>query len=477
MRSIFRIWVVFGTILTGIIPVSSQKLSVYEVSKIPVSENAFSDISPVIYKNGLIFCSDRRFSSIKDKTGFDGRRLYNFYIAERKDSSHWDKPKLISNEMSGEFNNGPLSISPDGTTLFFTSEVETGKATKSRKFKNHTGIYIAELSGSLIKSVRPFRYNSMNYETGHPSISYDGKTLYFASDMPGGFGRSDIYFSTLVNGEWSSPVNMGPAINSSSAENFPYLHSDDRLYFSSDRPGGFGRLDIYSSSLFNGKWEDPVLLPDPVNSKNDDFAFVADKDLSTGYFSSNRTSDDDIFTFTSIIKRRSVCDPGAENSFCYRFIEENAVKFDSLPFIYRWKFGDGTTAEGSTVDHCFNGPGKYVVQLDVINLVSKEVISNEKTDTLILENIVQAYITSQDSVAVHDPVLLDAGYTNLPGWNITQYYWNFGDETIDTGVKVEKVFTRPGNYNVQLIVTAEPGPNGEEREACVSKNIRIITKP
>jgi chitodextrinase len=477
MRSLIRILTVFCAIITGTLPVIAQKPSVYEVSRIPVSENAFSDISPVIYKNGLIFCSDRRFSSIKDRTGFDGRRLYNFYMAERKDSAHWDKPKLISGDMSGEFNNGPLSISPDGTTLYFTSEVETGKVSKSRKFRNHTGIYIAELSESGIKSVRPFRYNSMSYETGHPSISNDGKTLYFASDMPGGFGKSDIYCSRLVNGEWSSPVNMGPVVNSSSTENYPYIHFDDRLYFSSDRPGGMGRLDIYSASLYNGKWEEPVLLPDPVNSKNDDFAFVTDKDMSSGYFSSNRFFDDDIFTFTSIIKRKSVCDPVAENSFCYRFVEENAVKFDSLPFIYRWKFGDGTTAEGSTVDHCFSGPGKYVVQLDVINLVSKEVISNEKTDTLILENIVQPYITSQDSIAVNSPMLLDAGATNLPGWNITQYYWNFGDETIDTGVKVEKAFTRPGNYSVQLIVTADPGPGGEVREACVSKNIRIITKP
>jgi hypothetical protein len=477
MGSIFRIWVVFGAMMMWIIPAYSQKPSLYEVSRLPVNENAFSDISPVIYKNGLIFCSDRRFSSIKDRTGFDGRRLYNIYLAERKDSSNWEKPKLLSGELSGEFNNGPLCISPDGTTLFFTSEVETGNAAKKRKFRNHTGIYIAELSGSEIKSVRPFRYNSMGYETGHPSISRDGKTLYFASDMPGGFGGSDIYCSKLVNGEWSSPVNMGPQVNSASTENYPYIYSDERLYFSSNRPGGLGRLDIYSASLYIGKWEEPVLLPEPINSKNDDFAFVADENLGTGYFTSNRSYDDDIFTFTSIIKRKALCDPLAENSFCYRFIEENAVKFDSLPFIYRWKFGDGTTAEGTTVDHCFSGPGKYVVQLDVINLVSKEVISNEKTDTLILENVVQPYITSPDTAVNNRMLKLDAASTYMPGWNITEYYWNFGDETVDTGVQVEKTFTRPGNYNVQLIVTAEPGPGGEAREACVSKNIRIISNP
>lgn len=477
MRVTFRIWIAFGVMMMGILPLFSQKPSVYEVERVPLSENAFSDISPVIYKNGLLFCSDRRFSSVKDRTGFDGRRLYNIYLAERKDSSGWEKPRLLPGELSGEFNNGPSSISADGSTLFFTSEVETGKATKNRKFKNHTGIYIAVLSGSAIKSVKPFTYNSMSYEIGHPSISRDGKTLYFASDMPGGFGGSDIYSSKLVNGEWSMPVNLGPAVNSTFTENYPYIHSDDKLYFSSNRPGGVGRLDIYSSSFYNGTWEQPVLLPDPVNSKNDDFAFVADKDLRTGYFASNRSYDDDIFKFTSTIKRKAICDPLVENSFCYRFLEENAVKFDTLPFIYRWKFGDGTSAEGAVVDHCFDGPGKYVVQLDVVNLISKEVISNEKTDTLILENAVQPYIISADSAVDHSTLSLDAGSTNLPGWNITQYYWNFGDETVETGVNVEKSFTRPGNYNVQLIVTAEPGPDGVIREACVSKNIRIISNP
>jgi hypothetical protein len=119
------------------------------------------------------------------------------------------------------------------------------------------------------------------------------------------------------------------------------MHPSGRLYFTSDRPGGFGKLDVYYTSLNNGSWEDPVLLPEPINSTSDDFAFVAEPDLQNGYFASNRRNEDDIYKFTSTIIRKASCDTLEENNYCYRFFEENAVKQDTVPFRYEWKFGDG----------------------------------------------------------------------------------------------------------------------------------------
>lgn len=455
--------------------VNSQNPSTYRISDIDLNERAFSDISPVIVKDGLIFCSDRRFSSITDRTAFDGRRIYNMYLAVKKDSTHFENPKMISGERVMKFNNGPLCVSSDGKTVYFTSEVETGKQSKSKKFRNRNGIFIANLSGTELTSVRPFRYNSRDYETAHPSISNDGKFLYFASNMPGGLGKSDIYYCENVNGEWSKPVNMGPAINSSGIENYPFIHPSGRLYFSSDKAGGIGKLDIYATSKFNGEWDTPALIPAPVNSIFDDFSIVVADDLKTGYFSSDRRNDDDIFAFTSTIIRKAKCNAIVENSYCYRFLEENAVKYDTLPFLYRWNFGDGTTADGVLVDHCFESPGKYVVRLDVVNLVTKEVINNEKTDTILVEDEVQPYITAPDEAETGKPVVLDASKTNLPGWNIGQLYWNFGDETIAIGDRVEKAFIHPGTYNIQLIVTEKAQSGRVSREACVSKNITITT--
>jgi len=295
--------------------------------------------------------------------------------------------------------------------------------------------------------------------------------------MPGGNGGSDIYCSEFVNGEWSQPKNLGPKVNTPAAENYPYIHPNGRLYFTSGRKGGMGGLDVYFTSLYSGSWEDPMLLPEPVNSAFDDFALVARENLQTGYFASNRSRNDDIYEFVSTIIRKASCNSLEENSYCYRFQEENAVKFDTLPFRYEWKFGDGTKAMGALVEHCYNGPGTYIVQLDVINLVTKEVMYNEKSDTLVLTKIEQAYITCPDSTSPGQRIDLSAEETNLPGWKISQYYWNFGDETIAIGSKVDKTYLKTGVYNVQLIVSTEPEPGGLIRETCISKNIKVGHQP
>jgi hypothetical protein len=396
---------------------------------------------------------------------------------EKKDTATWGRPVEVKSERNSFFNSGPLCFSTDGKTVFFTSEVETGKAIKKKDFRNHSGIFIAELSGNDLLSLKPFQHNNKQYEVAHPSISKDGKYLFFASDMPGGNGGSDLYFSELKNGEWTTPVNLGAKVNSNASENYPYMHPSGKLYFASARPGGMGGLDVYFTFLNSGIWEEPVLLPEPINSGSDDFALVAGEDLQTGYFSSNRSSNDDIYQFSSTIIRKASCDSIAENSFCYRFQEENAVRFDTLPFRYEWKFGDGNMAAGAVVEHCYEGPGTYIVQLDVVNLITKQVIYNEKSDTLILTDIEQAYITSPDSTSPGTRINLSAEETNLPGWKISQYYWNFGDETIAIGNKVDKIYSKPGVYNVQLIVSTEPEPGGMTRETCISKNIRVERQP
>jgi len=454
-----------------------QEPSVYKIERMSFNTTAFSEISPVIVKEGLAFCSDKRFSIIKDRTAFDGRRLYNIYLTEMQDSSDWGRPQEMKSDRNSLFNNGPFSIAADGRTIYLTSEIETGPDAKKKNYRNHSGIFIAELSGSDIISMQPFKYNSPDYDIGQPGVSSDGKYLFFASTMPGGQGGSDLFYCQFVNGEWATPVNLGPAVNSQGTENFPYYHPSGRLYFTSDRSGGIGKLDIYFTSLTNGKWDEPILLPEPINSTADDFSLVADGRLHKGYFSSNREKSDDIYSFSSTIMRMAKCDKMAENSYCYRFVEENSVKLDSVPFIYTWSFGDGQQGTGVVVEHCYDGPGTYIVQLDVMNLITKEVSYNEKSDTLVVTKIEQAYFVSPDSVAAGQRITLNAEETNLPGWKISQYYWNFGDETIAVGSRVEKSFMKPGLYSVQLIVSGESETGRAATETCVSKNILVVNKP
>jgi hypothetical protein len=457
----------------------TKQPSIYRVTKMPFNAGSFSEISPVIVKDGIVFCSDRRFSAIKDRTTFEGRRLYNIYIVTKIDTSDFSKPKEIKSERSTLFNNGPLCFGPDGKTVFFTSEVETGKAANKRNFKNHSGIFTADLSGAELTSVRPFPYNNQQYDVGQPSVSRDGKYLFFTSTMPGGQGGSDLYYCEWINNNWATPVNLGPKINSAGADNYPFIHPSGRLYFSSARRGGIGGMDVYYTTLYLGKWEDPVLLPDPINSSSDDFAFVADENLQTGYFASDRQKNDDIYRFASTIIRKATCDTLAENNYCYHMVEENASKFnpDSLPFRYEWKFGDGEKGIGPSVIHCYPGSGIYLVQLDVVNLITNEVIYNEKTYSLEITDAEQPYIGGPDEGIQGRQLRFSADSTNLPGWNISRYYWNFGDETIAIGRDVDKAYLKPGTYNIQLIVTAEPEPGGITREACICKNIVITPQP
>lgn len=471
-----KVVIILAVLISGFYKSASQTPASYEVNSLSFSRANFNEISPVIIDGGIIFCSDRRFSSLVDRTSFDGRRLYNMYVSTIRDSSRWTTPEILDSERKNLFNNGPLTIAADGKTVYFTSEVETGSQAKMKNYNNHNGIFIGELSGTQITGIRPFRYNSDEFNTGHPSLSSDGQILFFASDRPGGFGESDLYYCKNVDGEWSQPKNMGKQVNTASREIYPSVHSSGRLYFASDRPGGKGGLDVYFTSGYDEEWYLPEMLPEPINSGSDDFGIVISENLQTGYFTSNRKSTDDIYSFRSTIVRKAVCPELEENSYCYRFTEENAAKYDTIPFRFEWKFGDGQTSTGIVVEHCYERPGKYHVQLDAVNLVTGEILYNQRSDTLLVENIIQPFIKSPDDATAEQIIVLDASETNLPGWDITSYYWNFGDETATTGLSANKKYSRPGVYNVQLIVSAKSG-DGSIEEACVSKNITITNLP
>ena len=112
-----------------------------------------------------------------------------------------------------------------------------------------------------------------------------------------------------------------------------------------------------------------------------------------------------------------------------------------------------------------------------MNLITKEVTFNEKSETVEVTEIEQPYISAPDKIGTNQRINLSADSTNLPGWKIAQYYWNFGDETIAVGKQVDKNYFKPGTYNIQLIVTTEPEPGGAVREACISKNIIVLRQP
>jgi hypothetical protein len=147
-----------------------------------------------------------------------------------------------------------------------------------------------------------FPFNSDEYSIGHPAISADGQTIYFVSDMPGGFGQTDIYETHQENGTWSKPTNLGEVINSPGKEMFPTVFNDGTLFYSSDGNAGLGGLDIYMSTPQNKRFTSILNLGYPLNSNADDFSLLLNSDFKSGFMSSNRAGGkgyDDIYSFTS----------------------------------------------------------------------------------------------------------------------------------------------------------------------------------
>jgi hypothetical protein len=447
----------------------------FEVSPVSAISSGSDDMAPVILSDGILFCSNRKVNPFLTKKNLEGVRLYDLYFAPFDENGEPGKPVRFASNLGKDTNIGPASVSSDGKTLYFTRNYIVGRKVKKNE-SNKLGIFTATRNGSQLTDVRPFEYNDPASNLSYPYVSADGMYLFFCSDMPGTMGKYDIYMCENVDGKWTSPVNLGDKVNSAYAEINPFLHSSGRLYFASDRPGGLGGLDIWFTTLAFGSWTKPVVLDDPINSAADDFAFYAVQGGLKGFFASNRRKhNDDIFRFANTIIRWSSCDTLRKNIYCYEFIEENALKNDTIDVRFRWEwnFGDGGKADGVTAEHCYSGPGIYDVSLDMVNLITGGIEKRQASYELEIEDIEQPVISSPDTITVGENLVLNAGESNLPGMEIARYYWNFGDETVSSGLEVSKIYSLPGKYNIQLIVSSKAGAGGVVREVCVCKNIEV----
>jgi outer membrane protein OmpA-like peptidoglycan-associated protein/Tol biopolymer transport system component len=260
---------------------------------------------PSIDGNSVYFVSSRRKRvMVQNEWSWTSKRFLDLYKASPTKDNELNAPKLITKKVNTRFHEGPLCFAPDGKTVFFTrNNISRGKMRKDKK-----GIQNLKLFRSAInaegkwKNEEVLDFNSKDYSVGHPSISKDGKTLYFASDMPGGFGGADIYKVELKSdGTYGKPENLGKTVNTEAQEMFPWINTEGYLFFSSNGHVGLGGLDVFV--LFpgkNGSFGKLMNVGKPVNSQKDDFAFTMNTDNITGYFSSNREGgkgDDDIYSY------------------------------------------------------------------------------------------------------------------------------------------------------------------------------------
>ncbi|MGB1032173.1 MAG: hypothetical protein ACPGWM_06145, partial [Flavobacteriales bacterium] len=263
-----------------------------------------SDFSPAFYGNEVVFASARNEGvAVKRKYAWNNSAFLDLYIAKVTNTEgQLGEAIPFSSTLNSSMHEGPLTFSSDQQTVYFTrNNFVKGKAKKSTEQVINLNIYVSHRTNEGWSAPKAFEYNNDEYSVGHPTLSPDGKTLYFASDMPGGFGDADIYMCSLdKDGNWSSPTNLGGTINTEGNELFPFVHDNGTLYFASEGLVGLGGLDVFESKIKNGLLTAPTNLGAPINSELDDFGFILNAEKSRGYLSSNRKGgkgDDDLYTF------------------------------------------------------------------------------------------------------------------------------------------------------------------------------------
>lgn len=312
--------------------------AMYKTQYMDKLNTRFSDFAPMYFENGLVFVAARKEGTIikrifnQDETPFLDLFLYpDFSLTFIPDSTDIGEEALaalgssgavtleknmatppntngdfeveeFSKKLNSKYHEGPVSFTKDFKKIVFTrNNYSNGKSRKNDKGINMLKLYIAEKKGKKWANVQELPFNSNNFSTGHPAFSPENHRLYFVSDMPGGYGGTDIYMVDYINGEWGSPINLGREVNTEGNEMFPYADQYGNLYFASDGHAGLGGLDIFYMEMRNGlPYGDVENLGAPINSEKDDFALITDGKRQQGYFSSNRKrgySDDNIYSF------------------------------------------------------------------------------------------------------------------------------------------------------------------------------------
>lgn len=276
------------------VPRLLDKAKQYNVNTTEVSSDK-SDFGPVLYDNALYFTSAR--NGARKTYGWTEEPFLDIYKADYNEDGTISNATLVSG-LNSKWHDGPVTISADGNTAYFSSDSfreSTFQKDKENNLKlGRNSIYKATKTGDTWGNITLLPFNSKEYSCANPSLSRDGKTLYFSSNMPNSIGGVDIW-KVAVNqdGSFGTPENLGRKVNTEGNESFPFIADDNKtLYFSSNGRQGLGGLDVFEIDLNAGE---ATNMGKPINSEKDDFSFSFNSKKNVGFLASNRNGNDDIF--------------------------------------------------------------------------------------------------------------------------------------------------------------------------------------
>ena len=202
------------------------QIETYTVTLSKFSSRKYDEFSPVYYKNGIVFCTNRSPNLFLNYSSSQNKRQFKIYYIDTTRKVNSRRARLFSKNLKTKLNDGPVTFNSRGDTIYYSRNLDlTNKLSKISSPRNKLGIFSAVLVDGKWTKIREFRYNNEMYNITSPCLSPDGKRLFFASDKPGGFGGSDLYYCKWQDSYWGEPVNLGPVINTTGNESYPFINA------------------------------------------------------------------------------------------------------------------------------------------------------------------------------------------------------------------------------------------------------------
>ncbi len=263
-----------------------------------MNDPVFSDFAGILTTDDTFYFTSARNNKGK-KYGWNEQPYLDIFSAKYNQEDGKFTEIAPVKQLNSKYHDGPVTITADGTTMYFSSESFRSKKYEVNRKKRikygKVNTFRAKFDGKKWGDIEPVPFNGENYMVSNPSVTADGKTLYFASDMPGTIGGMDIWKVEInEDGTYGEPVNLGKTVNTEGRESFPFVSENNKLYFASEGHRGFGGLDVYMIDL-DVEGAKVVNLGDPINTAKDDFAFSFYPAKNIGFISTNRVGRDDIY--------------------------------------------------------------------------------------------------------------------------------------------------------------------------------------
>jgi outer membrane protein OmpA-like peptidoglycan-associated protein len=445
----------------------------YFIRKASFSSEKYDEFSPVFFRKGIVFCSNKNTGLLSGYSTSNNKGFFKINYIDTAGNPQWQQSKLLPGDVNSHFNNGPATFSPAGDTIYFSRNlIVDGSYRDVTGPGNKLGLFYAVLKNGEWTGVTEMRFNDNSYNVTTPYLSPDGKTLFFASDKPEGYGGADLYSSKWKDGYWDNPVNLGHRINTGGNEAYPFINGSGELFFSSDSLPGKGGKDIFYSRYVDTAWIKPVGLNAPVNSSRDDFGFIADNVTGKGYFTSNRNNMLDIYSFRTLLPQFFYCMEQRDDQHCLSLSDDASIDIDPINLQYQWDFGDGKKLSGYVVNHCFSGPGKYIVTQNIVERKSGKIVFNKMTVEVQIKESDLPYIQSEDTTVKGVPVSLMSG-GEVNGYETLSYIWDLGNKVPQRGKSVSYSFPEKGKYPVKLLINRKEKSSGKLSQVCVVKEIFV----